>query len=90
VTTIEKPVDAPADARTFGKKVLIVVAIGALLLGLLLGGAIGALVVGGDQGTEAPVRKPATGQPVEPAEGPDSAQLGEDAFAPEGEIGAEE
>ncbi|MER7610051.1 hypothetical protein [Nocardioides sp. NPDC127503] len=89
MTTIEKPVEAPVAARTFSQKVLIIVAATALLLGLLLGGAIGALAIGGE---DAPEKKPTTGQPQESREGPGSgsAELDEDAFAPEGEIGAEE
>jgi len=87
VTTIEKPVDAPVAARTFSQKVLIIVAVGALLLGLLLGGAIGAIAIGGE---DAPEKKPTTGHPQESREGPGSAELDEDAFAPEGEVGAEE
>ncbi|MFJ9392914.1 hypothetical protein ACIRON_29115 [Nocardioides sp. NPDC101246] len=75
------------DARTFSTKVLIVVAAGALLLGLLAGGAVGAVFLGGG---EAPDQKPVTGQPQERGEGPDSAQLDEDAFAPEGEVGADQ
>jgi flagellar basal body-associated protein FliL len=88
VTTIEKPADAPADApagaRVFSRKVLIVVA---LVLALLVGGAVGALVLGDD---ETPAKKPTTGQPPEPRDGPDPAQLDDDAFAPVGEVGADQ
>lgn len=87
MTTIEESADAPVDTRAFSREVLILVATGALLLGLLLGVGIGAIAFGGD---EAPAQQPATGQPPEPGEGPGSAQLDEDAFAPEGEIGTDQ
>jgi hypothetical protein len=66
-----------------GRKVLIVVAAGVVLLGLLVGG--GAAFLGGE---EPPEKKPATGQPPVPGEGP--GQVDEDAFAPEGEIGVDQ
>ncbi|OIJ27076.1 hypothetical protein [Nocardioides luteus] len=86
MTTIEKSADAPAEARVVSRKVLIVVVV-ALVLALLVGGAVGALVLGGD---EAPAKKPTTGQPPAPRDGPDPAQLDDDAFAPEGEVGADQ
>ncbi|MFD7073994.1 hypothetical protein ACFU7D_02090 [Nocardioides sp. NPDC057577] len=87
MTTTEKPAETPVDARAYSQRVLIIVAAGALLLGLLLGGAIGAIAFGGD---EAPEQKPSTGLPPEPGEGPGSTRLDEDAFAPEGEVGVDQ
>ncbi|MER7556925.1 hypothetical protein ABTZ46_08285 [Nocardioides sp. NPDC126508] len=83
MTTIEKSADARAG-RVVSRKVLIVVA---LVLALLVGGTVGALVLDGD---DAPEKKPTTGQPPVPRDGPDPAQLDDDAFAPEGEVGADQ
>ncbi|GGR63659.1 hypothetical protein J2S40_004801 [Nocardioides luteus] len=62
-----------------------VVAAGVVLLALV-GGVLGAVVLGGD---DAPVKEPAQELPAVPREGPAVAEVDEDAFAPVGEVGAD-
>ncbi|NYI81083.1 hypothetical protein [Nocardioides panzhihuensis] len=66
------------------RKILVIAVVGALLLGLV--GAIGAAVLGGE---ETPAKRPTSEQPATPREGPAVTELHEDAFAPQGEVGAD-
>lgn len=67
------------------RELLVVVAAGVVLL-VLVGGVLGAVVLGGD---DAPVKEPAQELPAAPREGPAVAEVDEDAFAPVGEVGSD-